>query len=145
MTGLTVITPSPGLDHSGECAALHMRQAIMEALRVLSGGDRIYYFKNNMLAHFEEAQESKSGLTLIYDETFNEPIRVLGDTGYKTDLVGAYHANINSIVCAALKVAAETIASDSAAAGRRSKRESTLIAAIRWAAEVHPHIYRPRG
>jgi hypothetical protein len=144
MTDLTVITPSPGLDRWGEYAALHMRQAIMEALRALSGGDRIYEFKDNMLAHFEEAQESKSGLILIYDEAFNEPIRTLGDTGYKTDLVAAYHANINSIVCAALKVAAETIASDSAAAGRRSKRVDALIAAIRWAAEVHPHVYRPK-
>lgn len=114
-------------DRHSDAARYHLEQAIIEILRSLvrgyDAGQRVSHHLTEFVRHLPETSTS---LEAIIADALDELHREI-DHGVKA---GEIEGERESIVLTALQVAAETMATDPAAKGRLSSRQSRLDAAI---------------
>lgn len=109
-----------------EIAQRHFEDFVVVLLRSLASGDGSYHLTQQFFRLLEHAQESKISI----GPALAGAISNLHAMAFATDDLPSYEVERKDINQAALRVIAESMATDNAARARRSKREQSLTQAI---------------
>jgi len=113
-------------DWDREIAQRHFEDFVVVLLRSLAAGDASYQLTQQFFRFLEHARESEVPIGPVFDEA----IRNLHAMAFDIENAPFYEVERKDITQAALRVIAESMATDNAARARRSKREDSLNQAI---------------
>ncbi|MFG1416963.1 hypothetical protein V5F38_03990 [Xanthobacter sp. V0B-10] len=113
-------------DWDREISQQHFEAFVVALLRSLAAGDGSYRLTQEFFRFLEHAQDSKMPIGPVLDGA----IRNLHDQAFDSDSQNGYDTEKKRVLQAALRVTAESMASDNLARARRSKREDELRHAI---------------
>ena len=113
-------------DWNRQLAQQHFESFVVTLLRSLASGDGSYRLTQEFFRFLEHAQESKVPIGPVLDGA----IRDLHAQAFDSEKSDGYDIEKKRLLQAALRVTAESMASDNLARARRSKREDDLRHAI---------------
>lgn len=113
-------------DWKREIAQQHFEGFVVVLLRSLASGDGSYQVTQQFFRFLEHAQQSQVPIGPVLDGALKE----LHQRAFDTEGLDDYDVEQKDITQAALRVIAESMATDNAARARRSKRELSLTRAI---------------
>jgi hypothetical protein len=113
-------------DWEREIAQQHFEDFVVVLLRTLASGDGSHQLTQQFFRFLEHAQENKVPIAPVFDGAISN----LHAMAFATDDLPFYEIERKDITQAALRVIAESMATDNAARARRSKREQSLTQAI---------------
>jgi hypothetical protein len=113
-------------DWDRQIAQQHFEEFAVALLRSLAGGDQSYQTTQQFFRFLQHAQESRVPIGPVIDGAIGELHRM----AFETERADGYDVERKDVTQAALRVIAESMASDNAARARRSKREDYLNRAI---------------
>jgi hypothetical protein len=113
-------------DWDRQLSQQHFEAFVVVLLRSLAAGDGSSRLTQEFFRFLEHAQESKVPIGPVLDST----MRTLHEQAFDSDGEDGYDAENKRVLQAALRVTAESMASDNLACARRSKREDELRHAI---------------
>lgn len=113
-------------DWDRQISQQHFKSFVVTLLRSLAAGEGAYRLTQEFFRFLEHAQKTEVPIGPVLDGAVNS----LHEQAFDTENQDDFRADQRRILQAALRVIAESMASDSAARARLSKREDSLTYAI---------------
>ena len=113
-------------DWERQISEQHFESFVVVLLRTLAAGEGAYRLTQEFFRFLEHAQKTEVPIGPVFDGAVNR----LHEQAFDTENQDDFRADQRRILQAALRVIAESMARDSAARARLSKREDSLTHAI---------------